>query len=57
MAAGLLVSHAGIGTRVALPAAKENGRGNGWRIIAFLLPDITNRFFTELTEAVEYTAL
>jgi LacI family transcriptional regulator len=57
MAAGLLVSHAGIGTRVALPATKENGRGNGWRIIALLLPDITNRFYTELTEAVEYTAL
>ncbi len=57
MAAGLLVSHPGIGTRVALPETKDANRGNGWRIIALLLPDITNRFFTELTEAVEYTAL
>lgn len=30
---------------------------NDWRIIALLLPDITNRFFIEVTEAIEYTAL
>jgi DNA-binding LacI/PurR family transcriptional regulator len=28
-----------------------------WRILALLLPDITNRFFAEVAEAIEYAAL
>ncbi len=52
---GSLVSVPGVGTRVPAP---ENARSpvNG-KIIALALPDITNRFFIEVTEAVEYALL
>jgi LacI family transcriptional regulator len=65
--AGALVNLPGIGTRVASTNASTNGTQKSfhmeavartdWRIIALLLPDITNRFFIEVTEAIEYTAL
>jgi LacI family transcriptional regulator, repressor for deo operon, udp, cdd, tsx, nupC, and nupG len=53
--AGLLANHPGIGTRVVGPENEAEDRM--WRIIALLLPDITNRFFSEVTESIEYTAL
>jgi len=58
---GILINHPGIGTRVvgsersARPAA-EPARSE-WRILALLLPDFNNRFFVEVTEAVEYASL
>jgi DNA-binding LacI/PurR family transcriptional regulator len=65
--AGMLVNLPGVGTRVASANASANGvqknllseasARSDWRIIALLLPDITNRFFIEVTEAIEYTAL
>ncbi|MFN0124502.1 MAG: substrate-binding domain-containing protein [Blastocatellia bacterium] len=65
--AGMLVNLPGVGTRVASAKASANGAQktilsevaarSDWRIIALLLPDITNRFFIEVTEAIEYTAL
>ncbi len=61
--AGALVNLPGVGTRVAsangAPRATpaEGAARADWRIIALLLPDITNRFFIEVTEAIEYTAL
>ncbi len=65
--AGMLVNHPGVGTRVAQTNGMQTGqRGqkagpkearSDWRIIALLLPDINNRFFIEVTEAIEYTAL
>ncbi len=63
--AGLLVNQPGVGTRVAqtngahakpLIESQTESRSD-WRILALLLPDITNRFFIEVTEAIEYTAL
>ncbi len=63
--AGLLVNQPGVGTRVAqingaraktLIESQAESRSD-WRILALLLPDITNRFFIEVTEAIEYTAL
>lgn len=61
--AGALVNLPGVGTRVASAngahkalQAEAVARAD-WRIIALLLPDITNRFFIEVTEAIEYTAL
>jgi LacI family transcriptional regulator len=71
--AGVLANHPGVGTRVvqgARPAVlqtnglQKEGHGDGqkearpdWRVIAFLLPDINNRFFVEVAETIEYTAL
>jgi DNA-binding LacI/PurR family transcriptional regulator len=59
---GLLGKKAGMGTRVPAPnswstqaAAKTSPQA--WKIIALVLPDIANRFFAEITEAVEYAAL
>jgi DNA-binding LacI/PurR family transcriptional regulator len=47
----------GIGTRVTAPeSAATNGRAH-WRVLALLIPDFSNRFFIEVTEAVEHTAL
>jgi DNA-binding LacI/PurR family transcriptional regulator len=55
---GLLIQHAGLGTRVPVPiAAAPKAAQHGWKIIALVLPDIANRFFAEITEAVEYAAL
>lgn len=63
--AGLLVNQPGVGTRIA-PANGTHAKAlldhqtearSDWRILALLLPDITNRFFIEVTEAIEYTAL
>ncbi len=58
--AGLLVNQQGVGTRVgskAVEGSSAQAVRDGWRVIALLLPDITNRFYVELTEAVEYHAL
>jgi DNA-binding LacI/PurR family transcriptional regulator len=58
--AGRLVNQQGVGTRVGskgVDASSAPTVRDGWRIIALLLPDVTNRFYIELTEAVEYHAL
>jgi len=50
---GLLVQQAGLGTRVPAPAtAAAKPAAQAWKIIALVLPDIANRFFAEITEAV-----
>jgi DNA-binding LacI/PurR family transcriptional regulator len=53
---GLLLNHPGMGTSVAGTDDDEDAV-RSWKIMALLLPDITNRFFSEVTEAIEYTAL
>ena len=61
--AGMLVNLPGVGTRVAAANGLQKAvqieatTRSDWRIIALLLPDITNRFFIEVTEAIEYAAL
>ncbi len=52
-ASGLLASLPGVGTRVN----EEAHASAAPRIVALALPDIGNRFFVEVTEAVEYTLL
>ncbi|HWB99080.1 MAG TPA: substrate-binding domain-containing protein, partial [Bryobacteraceae bacterium] len=48
----------GLGTRVPVaPPGSARAARNGWKIIALVLPDIANRFFVEITEAIEYAAL
>ncbi len=54
---GVLVNQPGVGTRVAGAAAPRKTSRNAWQVIGLLLPDIGNRFFVEITEAIEYTAL
>ena len=54
---GALVNQPGVGTRVAGQAAPRKTNGAAWRVIGLLLPDIDNRFFVEITEAIEYAAL
>jgi DNA-binding LacI/PurR family transcriptional regulator len=55
---GLLQQQAGLGTRVPAPAtAAAKPAAQAWKIIGLVLPDIANRFFAEITEAVEYAAL
>lgn len=51
---GWIENIAGKGTRV-LP--REAGIAGGWKVIALVVPDITSRFFVEVTEAIESTAL
>lgn len=60
VAAGRLAQHPGIGTQVTDPSAasaKDAPANPQWRIIAVVLPDVANRFFMDLTEAIEYAAL
>ncbi len=57
VAAGMLVSQPGIGTRAAGPGQGEKSTGKSRQVIGLLLPDITNRFYSELTESIEYCAL
>lgn len=54
---GLLLKIPGVGSRVVAPEPEPNAVRPGWRVIGLVLPDITNRFFVEVTEAIEYTAL
>jgi GntR family transcriptional regulator of arabinose operon len=53
---GMVVKVPGIGTRVTARENPANGRAR-WRVLGLLIPDFSNRFFIEVTEAVEYTAL
>jgi DNA-binding LacI/PurR family transcriptional regulator len=54
--AGVLESQPGRGTLVPddVPA---NGAAGDWNVLALVLPDIANRFFSEVAEAIEYSAL
>src|SRR5689334_22613410 len=50
---GLVSKVPGIGTRVM---ARDGASTNGWqrwRVLGLLIPDFSNRFFIEVTEAVE----
>lgn len=51
---GILESQPGRGTLVADLVSNDE---QGWKIIALLLPDISNRFFGEVAESIEYAAL
>lgn len=51
---GLLENQSGRGTLVRDITDADR---MPWRILALLLPDITNRFFAEVAEAIEYAAL
>jgi len=55
--AGLLVNCPGVGTRVATNDQPDTSPPEAARIIGLALPDISNRFFIEVTDAVEYTLL
>ena len=53
---GVLATQPGRGTLVPddTPAA---GTPSDWNVLALVLPDIANRFFSEVAEAIEYSAL
>ena len=54
---GELVSHPGIGTRVAPPSVRKRISMQAPKIIGLLLPDLGSPFFSEIAESVEYAAL
>ena len=54
---GELVSHPGIGTRVAPLSVRKRINMRAPRIIGLLLPDLGSPFFSEIAESVEYAAL
>jgi DNA-binding LacI/PurR family transcriptional regulator len=51
---GMLVNHPGLGTSVRGAAEREIDR---WRVIGLLVPNFSNQFFVEVTEAIEQAAL
>lgn len=53
---GILENQPGRGTLVSEGTSDEAAK-LGWKIIALLLPDISNRFFGEVAESIEYAAL
>lgn len=53
---GTLENQPGRGTLVADSSAEDTER-LPWKIMALVLPDISNRFFAEVAESVEYAAL
>lgn len=55
--AGLLVNVPGVGSRVCLAPQSAPAQPLASRIIALALPDIGNRFFIEVAEAIEYALL
>jgi DNA-binding LacI/PurR family transcriptional regulator len=54
VARGLLVNHPGLGTSVRSGGEKKPDR---WRVIGLLVPNFSNQFFIEVTEAIEQAAL
>jgi len=54
---GALVNSPGVGTRVLAADDPPPPSPVSGKIIALALPDIANRFFIEVTEAIEYTLL
>jgi LacI family transcriptional regulator len=55
---GLLENVPGRGTLVPDNAmAGDAAARSDWKILALVLPDIANRFFSEVAESIEYTAL
>ena len=52
---GLLVNHPGLGTSVRSVAGRK--RQERWRVIGLLVPNFSNQFFIEVTEAIEQAAL
>ena len=55
--AGELISHPGLGTRVAPPSVRKRINLKTPPIIGLLLPDLGSPFFSEIAESVEYAAL
>jgi len=54
---GLLESQPGRGTLVPENPSSNEGSRSDWKVLALVLPDIANRFFSEVAESIEYTAL
>lgn len=54
---GVLENQPGRGTLVSETPSGDEQLKLGWKIIALLLPDISNRFFGEVAESIEYAAL
>jgi DNA-binding LacI/PurR family transcriptional regulator len=54
---GVLVNAPGVGTRISTGGEAPAAAPGGGKIIALALPDISNRFFIEVTEAIEYALL
>lgn len=54
---GVVLNSPGVGTRVPNSDESPVGSPRGGKIIALALPDIGNRFFMEVTEAIEYALL
>ena len=55
--AGELVSHPGIGTRIARRALPRRDPSAAAPIIGLLLPNLASPFFSEIAESIEYAAL
>jgi len=54
---GLIENCPGVGSRVVSREGMPRSTAGGWKVLALLVPDITSRFFVEVTEAIESTAL
>ena len=52
---GELVTHRGIGTRIAIQARREHRADT--RMIGLLLPDLGSPFFSDVTESIEYALM
>lgn len=53
---GVLESQPGRGTLVPENSGESASRED-WKVLALVLPDIANRFFSEVAESIEYAAL
>jgi len=54
---GLLERQAGRGILVPESRPDSEHERADWKVLALILPDIANRFFSEVAESIEYTAL
>ena len=54
---GLLENQVGRGTLVVDKSSAAEASRLRWKIMALVLPDISNRFYAEVAESVEYAAL
>jgi DNA-binding LacI/PurR family transcriptional regulator len=57
MQSGELISHPGIGTRIARRALPRRDGNLPAPVIGLVLPDLGSPFFSEITESIEYAAL
>jgi len=54
---GILENLPGRGTLLPENPLPNGSADNDWKVLALVLPDIANRFFSEVAESIEYTAL